>query len=124
MAAKFVNIDHDTPLLLPPDLRDWVGPDHMVHFIMDAVAYDLRVLIELTYTRFPESTEPLLNVFLELDQVAESKEDLSFLRGVRKSQAMVAAARASSRRNLVRRAAWGSAGACLVELGIWVPRWA
>lgn len=42
MAAKFVNIDHDSPLLLPPDLRDWVGPDHMVHFIMDAVdALDL-----------------------------------------------------------------------------------
>jgi len=37
MAAKFVYIDHDTPLLLPPDLRDWVGADHMVHFIMDAV---------------------------------------------------------------------------------------
>jgi len=32
MAARFVNIDHDTPLLLPPDIRDWVGPDHMVHF--------------------------------------------------------------------------------------------
>lgn len=43
MGAKFVNIDHDTPLLLPPDLRDWVGPNHMVHFIMDAVAaLDLR----------------------------------------------------------------------------------
>lgn len=42
MAARFVNIDHDTPLLLPPDIRDWVGPDHMVHFIMDAVeALDL-----------------------------------------------------------------------------------
>jgi transposase len=42
MAAKFVNIDRDTPLLLPPDLRDWVGADHMVHFIMDAVeALDL-----------------------------------------------------------------------------------
>ena len=42
MAAKFVNIDHETPLLLPPDLRDWVEPDHMVHFIMDAVdALDL-----------------------------------------------------------------------------------
>ena len=42
MAAKFVNIDRDTPLLLPPDLRDWVGADHLVHFIMDAVeALDL-----------------------------------------------------------------------------------
>jgi transposase len=37
MAVRFVNIDHKTPMLLPPDLRDWVSPDHMVHFIMDAV---------------------------------------------------------------------------------------
>jgi transposase len=37
MAARFVNIDHDTPLLLPPDLRDWLPADHLVHFIMDAV---------------------------------------------------------------------------------------
>lgn len=42
MVAKFVNIDRDSPLLLPPDIRDWVGADHMVHFIMDAVeALDL-----------------------------------------------------------------------------------
>jgi transposase len=42
MSVRFVNIDHDTPLLLPPDLRDWVSQDHMVHFIMDAVvALDL-----------------------------------------------------------------------------------
>jgi transposase len=38
MAARFINIDHDTPLLLPPDLRQWVPEDHLVHFIMDAVA--------------------------------------------------------------------------------------
>ena len=37
MAARFVNIDHNTPLLLPPDLRDWVRKDHLVHFVMDAV---------------------------------------------------------------------------------------
>ncbi len=37
MAARFVNVDHDTPLLLPPDLRDWVPRDHLVHFVMDAV---------------------------------------------------------------------------------------
>lgn len=44
MSARFVNIDHDTPLLLPPDLRDWVSADHMVHFIMDAVkALDLSL---------------------------------------------------------------------------------
>jgi len=38
MAARFVTVDHDTPLLLPPDLRDWVPADHLVHFVMDAVS--------------------------------------------------------------------------------------
>lgn len=43
MAARFVNVDHDTPLLLPPDLRQWLPKDHLVHFIMDAVReLDLR----------------------------------------------------------------------------------
>ena len=37
MAARFVNIDRDTPMLLPPDLRDWLPEDHMVHFILDVV---------------------------------------------------------------------------------------
>jgi transposase len=43
MGPRFVNIDRDTPLLLPPNLRDWVPADHLVHFILDAVdALDLR----------------------------------------------------------------------------------
>jgi transposase len=43
MAIRFVPIDRDTPLLLPPNLRDWVPDDHLVHFILDAVAaLDLR----------------------------------------------------------------------------------
>jgi transposase len=43
MATRFVPIDRDTPLILPPDLRDWVPADHLVHFVMDAVAaLDLR----------------------------------------------------------------------------------
>jgi len=37
MGARFVLVDHDTPLLLPPDLREWVPASHLVHFIMDAV---------------------------------------------------------------------------------------
>ncbi len=36
MAARFITVDHDTALLLPPDLRDWVPEDHMVNFVMDA----------------------------------------------------------------------------------------
>ena len=43
MAARFVNIDYDTPLLLPPNLRDWVPASHLAHFILDAVEeMDLR----------------------------------------------------------------------------------
>ena len=43
MATRFVVIDRDTPLLLPPNLRDWVPTDHLVHFILDAVdVLDLR----------------------------------------------------------------------------------
>jgi transposase len=43
MAARFVSIDRDTRLLLPPNLREWVPADHLVHFILDAVAaLDLR----------------------------------------------------------------------------------
>lgn len=37
MSARFVNIDHDTPLLLPPDLRGRVSADDIVHPIMNAV---------------------------------------------------------------------------------------
>jgi transposase len=37
MPARFVNIDRDTPLLLPPDLRQWIPEDHLAHYILDAV---------------------------------------------------------------------------------------
>jgi len=39
MATKFITIDRQTPLLLPPDLRDWVKKDHLVHFLIDAVEH-------------------------------------------------------------------------------------
>lgn len=38
MAARFVNIDRDTPMLMAPDMRDWVSEGHLVHFILDAVS--------------------------------------------------------------------------------------
>jgi transposase len=37
MPARFINIDRDTPLLLPANMRDWVPESHLVHFMMDAV---------------------------------------------------------------------------------------
>lgn len=37
MPARFVAVDRETPMLLPPDLREWVPADHLVHFVIDAV---------------------------------------------------------------------------------------
>jgi transposase len=37
MPARYVTVDRETPMLLPPDLRDWVPADHLVHFVIDAV---------------------------------------------------------------------------------------
>ena len=37
MAHRFKNTDRNTPLLLPPDLRDWVAEDDLVHFVIEAV---------------------------------------------------------------------------------------
>jgi transposase len=38
MSPHFVNIDRTTPMLLPPDLREWVQHDDLVHFLVDALA--------------------------------------------------------------------------------------
>lgn len=37
MSARFVDVDRNTPMLLPPDLRDWVERDDLVHFLVDAL---------------------------------------------------------------------------------------
>jgi transposase len=37
MPARFVNVDRQTPMFLPCDLRDWLPADHIVHFMLDAV---------------------------------------------------------------------------------------
>lgn len=37
MAARFVTVDRDTQLLMPPDMRGWVPENHLSHFILEAV---------------------------------------------------------------------------------------
>ena len=37
MSVRFVNIDRETPMLLPPDLREWVREDDLAHFILEAM---------------------------------------------------------------------------------------
>jgi transposase len=34
---KYINVDRDTPMLLPADLREWIAEDDMVHFVIDAI---------------------------------------------------------------------------------------
>ena len=34
---NFVNVDRSTPMLLPPDLREWVEDDDLAHFVLEAV---------------------------------------------------------------------------------------
>jgi transposase len=37
MAQNFLNCDRDQPLLLPPDLREWLPEDHLAWFVIEAV---------------------------------------------------------------------------------------
>ena len=37
MSTRFVNVDRATPMLMPPDMREWVQNDDLVHFILEAV---------------------------------------------------------------------------------------
>jgi transposase len=36
MGARFVNVDRDTTMLLPPSIQEWLDPDDIVHFVIDA----------------------------------------------------------------------------------------
>jgi transposase len=43
MSRRLVNVDRATPLLLPVDMREWVGSDDVVHLVIEAVdQMDLR----------------------------------------------------------------------------------
>ena len=37
MASRLVNIDRESPMLLPPDLRDWVADNELARFVLEAV---------------------------------------------------------------------------------------
>jgi hypothetical protein len=37
MAQNFLSSDRNQPLLLPPDLRDWLPEDHLAWFVIEAV---------------------------------------------------------------------------------------
>lgn len=37
MAARFINIDRQSPMLMPPDIRDWLPENHIARFIVQLV---------------------------------------------------------------------------------------
>ena len=37
MGERLVNVDRETPMLLPVDMRQWVPEDDLVHFVISAV---------------------------------------------------------------------------------------
>ena len=37
MSERLVNVDRDTPMLLPVDMNHWVGGDDLVHLVISAV---------------------------------------------------------------------------------------
>jgi transposase len=37
MCERLVNVDRETPMLLPADLREWVPAEDLVHFVISAV---------------------------------------------------------------------------------------
>jgi len=38
MSSRFVVVDRDTPMLLPPSLQDWLPEGHLAHFVVETVA--------------------------------------------------------------------------------------
>jgi transposase len=37
MGTKYVNVDRETPMLLPPDVREWVADNELALFVLEAV---------------------------------------------------------------------------------------
>lgn len=37
MPQNFLTCDRDQPMLLPPDLRDWLDEDHLAWFVIEAI---------------------------------------------------------------------------------------
>ena len=43
MKPNFIEIDRDTPYLLPPSLQDWLPEKHLARFVVEIVEHlDLR----------------------------------------------------------------------------------
>jgi len=65
MSQRFLSRDRETPMLLPPSLQDWLPPDHLARFIVEAVEQlDLRRIEESYECRGNLAYSPKLLVAL------------------------------------------------------------
>jgi hypothetical protein len=59
-------------------------------FLLEVAAYDLAHLVEFALTEAPAVVDPLLDLFLRVDEEGESREQETRLRGVRRAQVQLA----------------------------------
>ena len=92
MSTRLVNIDRETPMLMPPDLRDWVGEGHPVQFVLEAVALLPQQVFHDTICTFRrQNTAAVSEMFVRILGMAREMGVLKARGGVRvdgtKSQA-------------------------------------
>lgn len=78
MSTRFVSVDRNQPLLLPPDLRDWVPEDDLVHFVIQAVdglpAHRFRVNVRGTGSaQYPPSMMLALLIYCYANGIFSSR---------------------------------------------------
>ena len=61
MAQNFLTCDRDQPLLLPPDMREWLPEDHLAWFVMEAVE---ELDLDPFYAAYRAAHEPEMMVAL------------------------------------------------------------
>jgi len=65
MSGRFVNVDRDTPYLLPPSVQDWLPENHLARFVVEIVErLDLGVLSQAYRGRGSDAFPPSMMVAL------------------------------------------------------------
>ena len=65
MSGRFVNVDRDTPFLLPPSVQEWLPPEHLARFVVEIVdRLDLSELQSAYRGRGSDAFPPAMMVAL------------------------------------------------------------
>jgi hypothetical protein len=84
--------EDDTAIRVAEHFRFYgqLGFTQQLPFLLEAVAYDLSLVVEKAASEERPCLDALLDVFLEVDRESESMEQEERLRGVRRAQVMLA----------------------------------